>query len=42
MAHSSLHDALPISTFALLGILYSLQQLTGQGKVPVLTLPVGD
>lgn len=30
------------ATFALLGILYSLQQLTGQGKVPVLTLPVGD
>lgn len=30
------------ATFALLGILYSLQQMTGHGKAPVLTLPVGD
>jgi len=30
------------ATFALLDILYSLQQATGRGKMPVLTLPVGD
>lgn len=30
------------ATFALLDVLYSLQQATGHGKMPVLTLPVGD
>ena len=29
------------ATFSLLNILYSLQQATGQGKSPVLTLPIG-
>jgi len=29
------------ATFSLLNILYSLQQATGKGKSPVLTLPVG-
>lgn len=30
------------ATFTLLCILYSLQQLTGHGKAPVLTLPVAN
>ena len=29
------------ATFSLLNILFSLQQATGKGKSPVLTLPIG-